>query len=992
MKTLLFIAKKYWLGNKKQFLQLCTVITLSTAALFCACLYGRSSMLAKLESNLDSHGDFDYSVYYPDEEIAAVLEADTRFTESAKIYRIGSMAPTDSGVVMSDPQTAEDASYCMEVGFFENERASDMFHLPLTGRYPETTGEICIDKITLQGWGYGAVLGQQISLAFYDENGAYAGEREYTLTGIIELRIPSTYGSGTIRYQYIPVEQYFVPPSIYLSREEGLALAGENLTDFIFLGNITPFAYTVYNDPVYYTETFDTATMSREMHDRFGYRIAAWNLPIDRYGIAANLILQFVSGNGITSYYSAEGAMERRDLEYDFFNGFLIPGFTALLILLTVCSVYSILGQMMQKRSRQLGILRCVGMSLRQLTAMLITEFFILLAFCMGLGYLLGAGIYAGSLKLQEVLFHQKVYYAFTLDEFYGYYLRRVTYNPALLPWLAVLLAVLAVLVVYFGKYLRKNPLSMLLSEAKGTIGRKHSRRLSASLMGGRHIGLCFLLSLTMTAVIYGAFSARVEADKEAEISDYNWLVSQLGGDNYDYVAALNVTSTMSSYNQIRHQRGISPEQAAILTEDEGVSEYILYAANLGTKLVYDKEDEKSAFLAAGSNRYCEDRFASEDSRITEGDVKKERFTFTYRGFSNTEGIYQTPTLGFKEEQLSLLEPYLIAGEIDLEKIISGEEVILLSENTDVCDYFSIGEILPMADIVYGKWDGSEQLTVGLVPDGVPPTTLIDDQAFYVFGERMNFSPRIGAIAILDEEMAAILTPRNLSVLPESGVKIATTLEAMQSWGLPNKNYTNLHMNLKKGADLAVFEHKWYTAAALSEGMEIYCLPELRAEILSKIRASMLIFYFLMILLAVIGSISIYNLITVILYNARKKFAIVRAVGGSRSMLYQIILKTAALYPLFACIISGLIFYGYAGFCTYARNLSIRDELLYPNYDWPDAWYWHFPRQGWQFLQYSPHWFLLAMFLIVMAAMLLFTAKQLRTLLHQNLPEELSEE
>lgn len=85
-------------------------------------------------------------------------------------------------------------------------------------------------------------------------------------------------------------------------------------------------------------------------------------------------------------------------------------------------------------------------------------------------------------------------------------------------------------------------------------------------------------------------------------------------------------------------------------------------------------------------------------------------------------------------------------------------------------------------------------------------------------------------------------------------------------------------------------------------------------------------------------------------------------------------------------------FYGYAGFCTYARNLSIRDEILYPNFDWPDAWYWHAPGQGWQFLQYAPHRFLLAMFLIVMAGMLLFTAKQLYVLLHQNLPDELSDE
>ena len=143
-------------------------------------------------------------------------------------------------------------------GFFENELASDMFHLPLTGRYPETTGEICIDKRTLQGWGYGASVGQQISLTFYDENGAYVGEREYTLTGIVELRRPSTYGSGSIRYQSIPIDQFLVPPSIYLSHEEGLALAGDNLTDFIFLGNITPFEYTAYKDPVYYTETFRT--------------------------------------------------------------------------------------------------------------------------------------------------------------------------------------------------------------------------------------------------------------------------------------------------------------------------------------------------------------------------------------------------------------------------------------------------------------------------------------------------------------------------------------------------------------------------------------------------------------------------------------------------------------------------------------------------------------------------------------------------------------
>lgn len=970
MKTLLFISKKYWMGNKKLLLQLCTVIILATAALFCACLYGRSSLLAQLDEILDSRGNFDISVYYPDEEIEAYLEADTRFTESAKIYWIGSIGPSDNPSVTAD------------AGYFENELAIDMFHLPLLeGRYPERKGELCIDQKTLQSWGYSARAGQTLILSVYDGEGVYQGDRDYLLTGIIGVTGSNTNHTYTLRTDYLngwDGFEAYTPPLCYISFEEGEALAQEGGADYIFLGNIA------------YTGDYDDNAIWGELISEFRDRIILSTVGgISRSETAAiitmqeNAIQSRIGGYSPGFSHNETAITSGQYLTKNFYNGFLIPCFTALLVLLTVCSVYSVLHLALRKRSPQFGILRCVGMSMGQVIAMLLLETGILLGACIGIGYLFGAGIYAFSLKMQEILFGQKVFYAFSLDPFWGRYIRMVTFSPAKLPWMVVGLTVVAVMAFYFGNHISENPLSMIQKERSDRKKRRSIRSLGTSLMGGRHAGLALLLTIMIGAVGFGYFSCRVQAEKEA--ASYQNLLWQIGVSNYEYTASLTISSTMFGSDQMLHESGLDAGQVQVLVSDEAVGEYVLYAVNASSKLVYEPGGEKEEFISGGSHAYREVTGINTNAYWEECN----RLAWLYRGFPDPAGIYQAPMLGLAEENISLLTPYVVEGELHPEKIVSGEEVILLAKENRVCDYFSVGEVLPMADVVFEpEIDENEGILRGMVPEEMEPVTYVEGVPLYVMGERLDFPVRIGAIAVLDEEGQELFYG-SLPV-PDSGVRIVTTLGAMQNFGLPDHNYTNLYLNLNPDADRTAFENEWYSLIAHSGHMTGYCLPDIRADFESTARASMILFYCLFILLAVIGAISVYNLITVILYNARKKIAIVRAVGGTGGIISRMILKKVVWYPLIAGIFGAIFIYGYTGISRYAQNLINESHFIAFNGQYPDDWYWHFPIQD--FWNYALHRFLIGIVVLILALLLFFTVKQLRTLLHQGIPEELERE
>ena len=965
IKTLLFISKKYWLGNKLLLLQLYTVIVLAAAGLFCACLYGRSSILAELEAMLNEDGNCDVGVYYPDKEMAAYLEADTRFTESSKVYRTGSISPAGKKDLSAG------------VGYFENELAIDMFHLPLLeGRYPEREGELCADKRTLQSWGYAARTGEKISLCLYDESGSFVEEREYLLTGILKIQDTNgyrTYVQRSCAANWWKLDDVVLPPLFYLSKNEGEQLAGTAESPFIFLADID-----LNGDYDYY----DILT---DLQKNFGEEIYFGGVS-GRFATGQFLVTR---GNGpgggkLSSKWYESVTADEKYRTLNFYNAFLIPCFTVLLILLTVCSIYSVLHLMLQKRSVQLGTLRAVGMSMGQVAAMLLLEAFLFLASGVAAGYLLGAGIYALSLKLQEVLFGQKVFYAFFLDSFWGRYIKMVTYSPAGLPWMVTALTVAAVMLFYFAGHIHDRPLDML-KQGKARIRRKRrGRSLGASLVGGRHMGLLLLLTLVTGAVSFGYFSCRWQAQKEADDVQRSLTALGLKADEentYEYYARISMSNTIAGYyDQTMHEAGLDAAVAMALAESGDVEDYFLSAENISSRLVYERDGEKDAFLSGGSNDYWD----PDDTYY----VERHRMCWEYMGFPADQEVYQAPTIALAQENLSLLTPYVVRGEIHPDKLASGEEVILLAKEEAVCDYFTVGEMLPLADVVYDKEiDEDTGFQAGIVPEGALPAFYQGTEPVYEFGKRKDFPSRVGAIAVLDEAGQKLF----YSSLPvrDSGVRIASTLSALEAFGLPDHNYTNFYVNLKKDGDRAAFEGKWYSLLAASDLMNGYCLGDIKRDMDAVSRSSMMIFYSLFILLLLIGSVSICNLITVMLYNGRKKTAIVRAVGGSAGRIRGMILKRLLCYPLLAGGIGALLLYGYTGLAWYARHLREEENLPIVNGQYPPEWYWHFPRQ--YFWCYPLHRFLIGFTALTAAALLLFAVKRLTALLRGEIPEESDE-
>ena len=93
-------------------------------------------------------------------------------------------------------------------------------------------------------------------------------------------------------------------------------------------------------------------------------------------------------------------------------------------------------------------------------------------------------------------------------------------------------------------------------------------------------------------------------------------------------------------------------------------------------------------------------------------------------GFNPNEQLFCTPTIGISDDYLEQLSQYVVEGEIDIQKIKSGEEVILLqsllasddplyeeykkfglsppsSSGFDLTEVFRIGDELPLSDVVY---------------------------------------------------------------------------------------------------------------------------------------------------------------------------------------------------------------------------------------------------------------------------------------------------
>ena len=119
----------------------------------------------------------------------------------------------------------------------------------------------------------------------------------------------------------------------------------------------------------------------------------------------------------------------------------------------------------------------------------------------------------------------------------------------------------------------------------------------------------------------------------------------------------------------------------------------------------------------------------------------------------------------------------------------------------------------------------------------------------YSYGVRKDINTRIGAIAVLDEEEMAKYVGEEYTY---PGIICLDNTE-FASWGLPNRNYTNLKIKLKDGVDMYEANEIINKALGTSLGLSVRSRLLVYDHIYKSNIKTMIIYYLILFLLVLNG-------------------------------------------------------------------------------------------------------------------------------------------
>lgn len=503
---------KYWRYHRKRALFILFSIFLSVAALVSAALLVRSNKLQWLEEELVACGDCDFEFYNVSETGERKLRADEHFAQFGAVYRCG--------------YASGEAGAEFEVGYIEDKTAEEMLHLtPIKGRYPEKSGEICIDKLTLNTMGYPTQLGQEISLTCMDWKGKELQAVSFTVVGIIEQTVISEEGYQYIARGYEPIvgtgqSETINCPFAYITQDRAEGIYG---TDFqkILLANVA------------ITDTFDDQDMKEILSEKYSEEDFVYDYTkINNRSWVAQLLLGFssmdsftVDGSTTWGYHAAESRIGTDSTKPDFYSAVLIPVFFILIVLITFFSLYNAISMTFSDRIRQNGMFRCLGMSRRSCQGHLMLEMAVLLIPGILGGYGLGFLIYFVVQQVQKYLFGIHVIGAGDVSEYFRPYLEDVTANPMTFPLVAICIALIPAVIF---PAIRNGRVSPVAACAVRNRLRKKQKGFQALLYMN--------LLVVMVAAVFGY--CYFNADNDNKNEQYQTQLTSTGVAEWDYFMA----------------------------------------------------------------------------------------------------------------------------------------------------------------------------------------------------------------------------------------------------------------------------------------------------------------------------------------------------------------------------------------------------------------------------------------------------------------------
>ena len=895
------LSLKYWGKHKLRAFSIIFAIAMSMAAMTCAAFLARSSTMATVERLLDKTGNYDLLFIDASEEILSRYRNDGRFSETGILYRSGNV---------SVPGGMEAVYGGISSG------AEGIFHFTLEdGRYPQKSGEIAAYRTFLEANGCAAKVGNTLTLELRDFDGNVLSRREYTVVGVLWDQTGNVMnGDDGIIHRGAPVydedrfwrgeyREDFTLPWVYMCEEE---LPEDSVRDLMA------------------TAPSALKEVEAELNES-----GVDYITTQRIECLRSLVLS--AKNIDTEEYLIGTLWNARK---DVYSRWFIPVITVVIVLVGFVSISSVISTSLSERRRQFAMLRCIGMEKRRVLSMAFAETMALVVIGIAAGFALGIGGYMLTLFIQKNLLGLHAYVAFKVHPV----VKATNVNPYVLPAAASLLCSIPAVLVPYLIELRRSPVEGLSDNPKLT--RKKSIRVKGKaailgkISGGfkQNIPLFIIIVAVMWSAVFGYafFAGEV---KMRTFHERNAIDEGLMGLDYNaHIDYLNETFGNAQIN--RHSRGISAEQALKLSESPETEAVYKVIEAKSTKAVYgaDTVDEKiDSYL-----------YSSELRRNTNGMEKWVEDSLRVQGYEN-ELLYNIPTLGVSAETLDMLSEFLVEGSINKEKLLSGEEVLILRKERE--SPYSVGDVIPMTDIVIAETEFEEfDFSQGKVPENAVPNFTYTFPEWpdniwdgYAFGTRCDYNVTVGGFVKITDEVPGTFFKTD-SLHGNCGFNILCAEEAFQRWGLPDRNYTKVGVKLVKKADTEEFEKLWLGVIANSSGVVQSSIAMLKRNYDGIVNLKMSIFGASIISVVILGLVGIVNSVNLRVRRGLRSYSTLRAVGLSKRGLFGLILRQGLIYAVIGAVTSLIPLGSYEHLRVFAlENLDIQipaDDEGYLHFSW----------------------------------------------------------
>lgn len=877
---------KYWRYHKKRAFFILFSILLSVSALVSSALLVKSNKVQQLEEHLLICGNFDFQLMNVSEMGEKKLRADKRFEKFGTVFQCG--------------YASGNAGTDFEVGCLEDKTAEDMLHLtPIEGRYPQKSGEICIDKVTLNAMGVPARVGQEIVLSCMDWEKNEVREAAFTVVGIIEQIVISDNAAQYMQREHISVgnEEDIPYPVAYLFYGEAKKIYGGNFKKILLAD-------------VVITDDFDDRDMSSVLSQEYTKEDFLFDpSKINTRSLITQLLLGDVDGES-WGYHVAQNRLGTDSVKPDFYSAVLIPVFFALVILVTFFSLYNAIAMTFSERIRQNGMFRCLGMGRLRCQCHLLLEMGVLLIPGILCGYGIGFLLYLAVQQVQKKLFGIQVMGVNDVSEYFRPYLEAVTVNPYTFPLFAVCIALIPAVVIPAVQSGRVSPVAACMVRNRL---QKKQKRFQAFL--------CLNLFVVIVAAVFGYCYFR--ADNDSKTQDYRTQLSSTGVSKWDYYMEQNKDSTMMGWgDEIRHDTGISQEDLGQIRENSVVSRAEAVMINASTKIALEDlpENRETMDVLEGTDitELPYPVVSQEERDIYDLRIARE---MKHRGYKKTEKVYQVPSIGVEDEAWEEFGKYVKEGSIHPEKIKEGTEVILSVPDMESCSYH-VGEKLPLNDDLHSDAvDKSEAYRKGEELDFTEPTYPAkgNNWAQYCLAKRKKLDVTVGAVIVIDNEM-----DQQKYLFSYYGIfpwNVIVSDETFANWGLPDNRYSKLWVCCREGADSAEFQKLWYKTLLHGKVMQNRVAQDIRDRIAAVDQSGMSLFFSMLSMVAVISMIGTANAFNMGIRLDRKRFALLRSMGETKGRLFQKKIAANFLFLSFAGCLSVIPVYAFGRFARYAAKL-----------------------------------------------------------------------